>query len=126
MNLTESRLKELDNPSLAGNERVLLRCRLASDFIHAGQYETAREALGELWQGVGVRPETAGLEPPSAAEVLLQCGVLSGWLGSAQHLPGAQEKAKDLIFEALRGFQSLRQRAKVAEAQFELGMCYFW
>ncbi len=125
MTLADSRMKELDNPSLSRNERMRLRCRVASEFIHSGQFEAAREALGELWQGVGVRPEVEKLKPPTAAEVLLQCGVLSGWLGRAQHIEGAQEKAKDLIFEALRHFQSQRQGVKVSEAQYELGMCYF-
>ena len=115
----------LDNASLTRNERILLRCQVASEFIHSGQYEAAREALGELWQRVGVRPEVENLKPLTAAEVLLQCGVLSGWLGRAQHIAGAQEKAKDLIFEALRQFESQRQSAKVAEAHYELGMCYF-
>src|SRR5437588_6056533 len=125
MNLADGRLKELDNPSLTRNERALLRCRIAAEFIHAGQYETAREALGELWQGVGERPEVEGLKPLTVAEVLLQCGVLSGWLGRVQHVSGAQEKAKDLISEAFHMFQSQRQPAKVSEAQYELGMCYF-
>lgn len=125
MNLTDSCLKELDNPSLTRNERILLRCRLASEYIHTGQYEVAREALGELWQGVGKRPEVEKLKPPTAAEVLLQCGTLSGWLGGAQHISGAQEKAKDLIFEALRRFKAERQGAKVSEAKYELSMCYF-
>src|SRR5438270_4837471 len=125
MNLADNRLKELDNPSLTRNERVLLRCRLASEFIHKGQYETAREALGELWQGIGRRPEVEKLKPATAAEVLLQCGALSGWLGRIQHVSGAQEKAEDLISEALRMFESQRQSSKVAEAQYELGMCYF-
>jgi tetratricopeptide (TPR) repeat protein len=125
MNLTDSRLKELDNPSLTQNERVLLRCRLASEFTHIGQYETAREALGELWMGVGRRPEVERLKPFTAAEVLLQCGVLSGWLGNSQHISGAQEKANDLIFESLRMFKAERKHVKAAEAQYELGMCYF-
>jgi tetratricopeptide (TPR) repeat protein len=119
MNLTDSRLKELDNPELTQDERILLSCRLASDFIHVGQYETAREALGKLWPGVGRRPEVESMPPQSAAEVLLQCGVLSGWIG------GAQEKANDLIFEALRVFKAEHQTSKVSEAQYELGMCYF-
>jgi tetratricopeptide (TPR) repeat protein len=103
----------------------LLRCRLASEFTHTGQYETAREALGELWRGVGRRPEVEKLRRLTAAEVLLQCGVLSGWLGGAQHISGAQEKANDLIFEALRMFKAERKHAKEAEAKYELGMCYF-
>src|SRR5205807_1528367 len=95
------------------------------EFIHAGQYETARDALGELCQGVGRRPVVEGLKPITAAEVLLQCGALSGWLGRVQHVSDAQEQAKDLISEALRLFESQRQSSKVAEAQYELGMCYF-
>jgi tetratricopeptide (TPR) repeat protein len=110
---------------LTHNERVLLRCRLASEFIHTGQYETARESLGELWEGIGHRPEVERLKSLTAAEVLMQCGVLSGWLGGAQHTSGAQEKAKDLLFESLRIFQSHGQRAKISEAQYELSRCYF-
>ncbi len=125
MNLTDERLRELDNPSLTLNQRILLRCSLASEFIHVGQYESAREALGDLWRGVGHRGEVERLEPLIAAEVLLQCGVLSGWLGRIQHLSGIQEKAKDLISEALRMFESERRSSKVSEANYELGMCYF-
>ncbi len=125
MNLTDNRLQELENPSLTHNERILLRCRLASEFIHIGQYEVAREALGDLWQGVGRRPEIEKLKLPTAAEVLLQCGTLSGWLGGAQHISGAQEKAKDLLFEALRMFKAQDQHAKVSEAKYELSKCYF-
>ncbi len=125
MNLTDSRLKELENPALTHNERRLLRCRLASEFIHIGQYEVAREVLGDLWQGVGHRPDVEKLKPLTAAEVMLQCGVLSGWLGSIQHLSDYQEKAKDLIFEALRMFQAQGQHAKVSEAQYEISRCYF-
>lgn len=95
MTLADERLKELDNPSLTENERVLLRCAVASDVTHKGQYEAAREALGELWPGVGVRPEVKTLPPVTAAEVLLQCGTLTGWLGSARNVSGAQEQAKD-------------------------------
>lgn len=106
MTLTDARLKELDNPSLNEDERALLRCGIAADLIHKGQYEAAREVLGELWPGFGERPEVTKLSPSITAEVLLQCGVLTGWLGSAQNVQGAQEQAKDLLTEALRLFQS--------------------
>jgi tetratricopeptide (TPR) repeat protein len=103
----------------------MLRCHHAAEFIHTGQYEAAREALGELWQGVGRRPEIKGLAILTTAEVLLQCGVLTGWLGSVRQTPDAQEKAKDLLSEALRKFQSQGQYSKVSEVQYELGMCYW-
>jgi tetratricopeptide (TPR) repeat protein len=125
MSLAENQLKELDNPALTRNERVLLRCRLASEFIHLGQYASAQEALGDLWQGVGHRPDIESLKPLTAAEVLLQCGALSGWLGSLQTISGAQGKATDLIFEALRIFQAQHQHARIAEALYELSLCHF-
>jgi CheY-like chemotaxis protein/tetratricopeptide (TPR) repeat protein len=104
---------------------AVARCGVAAGFIHAGQYEAARDALGEFWQGIGQRPELKGLKPLAAAEVLLQCGSLSGWLGSVRQIPDAQERAKDLLSEALRKFRSQGQKSKVCEAQYELGMCYF-
>ena len=44
MNLADERLKQLDNPVLTADERALLRYAAASDLIHKGQYEAAREA----------------------------------------------------------------------------------
>jgi CheY-like chemotaxis protein len=96
-----------------------------SELIHKGQYEEAEQALGELWQGVGSHPDITGLSPQIAADVILQCGVLSGWLGTTRRVPGAQEQAKDLIFEALRIFENRRLRSKVSEAKYELGICYW-
>jgi tetratricopeptide (TPR) repeat protein len=125
MNLADERLKELDNPSLPEDGRVLLRCRVAADLIHRGQYETAREALGELWLGVGQRPPERNLPLAVEAEVLLQCGTLTGWLGSVRNVSGAQEQAKDMLSEAARTFRAQGMPAKVSETQYELGACYW-
>lgn len=116
---------QLDDPSLSRDRRAELRCSLASEFIHKGQYEEAQQSLGELWQGVGKRPQVEKLSPVIAAEVILQCGALSGWLGTSRPIPGAQEKAKDLIFEALRMYEGKRLQSKVSEAKYELGICYW-
>jgi tetratricopeptide (TPR) repeat protein len=125
MTLADEHLHGLDAPALTANERALLRCHAAADYIHTGQYETAAEALGELWQGVGQKPEVHGLPPATVPEVQLQCGVLTGWLGSVRNISGAQEEAKDLLSAALRKFQSQDRMSKVAEVQYELGMCYW-
>jgi tetratricopeptide (TPR) repeat protein len=125
MNLADERLRQLDNPSLNENERVSLRCQVAADLIHRGQYEGAREALGELWLGVGQRPALSTLSPAIEAEVLLQCGTLTGWLGSARNVSGAQEQAKDMLSEAERKFRAQGMLSKASEAQYELGMCYW-
>jgi tetratricopeptide (TPR) repeat protein len=98
-------------------------CGKTSELIYAGQYEAARDELGELWAGVGKRPQL-NFTPQLNAEILLQCGTLSGWLGSAKQLD-AQEKAKDLLTEALHIFQTLNLKTKVSETQYELGECYW-
>jgi tetratricopeptide (TPR) repeat protein len=122
MTLADERLKELDNPSLTTDERAMIRCRVAAELIHAGQYEGAREALGELWRRVGERPNVEGLGERTAAEVLLQAGVLSGWLGKVK---GAQEAAKDLISESAALFERLGDSNKAASARADLALCYW-
>ena len=60
----------------------------------------------------------------TAAGVLLRAGSLSGWLGSVEQMEGAQDAAKDLISESITRFRALEERAGVAAAQTELGVCY--
>jgi tetratricopeptide (TPR) repeat protein len=125
MNLADERLKELDNPSLTTSERILIRCAVASDLIHKGQYESASEAFGELWLGVGQILPLENQPPTVQAEVLLRCGTLTHWLGKAQNISGAQERAKDMLSEAMRLFHSQGMLSKVAETQYELSPCYW-
>jgi tetratricopeptide (TPR) repeat protein len=122
MNLADDRLKELDNPSLTEDERALLRCRVAADLIHRGRHGDAREALGERWHGVGERPNVEGLGDRAAAEVLLQAGIISGWLGEAE---GAQDAAKDLISESAALFEKLGEAKRAADARADLSICYW-
>ncbi|HEX7315431.1 MAG TPA: helix-turn-helix domain-containing protein [Pyrinomonadaceae bacterium] len=126
MNLADDRLKELDNPLLTEDERVMLRCQVAADLTHKGQYEAAREALGEFWLGVGQRPPVRKLPPAVDAEVLLRCGALTRLLGNVGNVAGAQEQAKDMLSESARTFRALGLSAKVSETQYELAMCYWW
>ncbi|HEX7316209.1 MAG TPA: helix-turn-helix domain-containing protein [Pyrinomonadaceae bacterium] len=60
-----------------------------------------------------------------AAEVLLQCGALTGLFGVARNVPGIQERAKDLLTDAAREFRSQGRHPKASEAQAELGACYW-
>lgn len=98
-------------------------CERASDLIYRGQYEEAKEELSELWPGLGKQP-TVNINPRLNAELLLLCGTLTGWLGSAKQID-VQEKAMNLITEALEIFQWIKNQKKVAECQYELGMCYW-
>jgi CheY-like chemotaxis protein len=125
MNISRGLLPRIVNPSLPPNERVRLRCQLAKELEDVGNYEAAREAMGDLWPSVGESPVLDGLEEATAAEVLLRAGVLTGWIGSVKQIEGAQETARNLIGESLRRFETLQNREKAAEAQMELGHCYW-
>jgi tetratricopeptide (TPR) repeat protein len=126
MNLADERLKLLDDPSLTGTESAARRTRAAAELIQTGQYETAREALGELWRGLGVRPDLEGLNDRTAAEVLLQVGALSGWIGAGSEVAGAhQEAAKDLISESVALFERAGETERAAVAKSDLALCYW-
>lgn len=125
MTLAETLLGQLNNPKLSLDERALLRCRLAEELEHRGRHEEARNALGELWQGVGQRPVLEGLAGLTAAEVLLRAGTLSGWLGSASQVADVQAGAKDLISESIALFEKTGEQNKANAALSELALCYW-
>ncbi len=54
--------------------------------------------------------------------MLLQAGVLSGWLGKVK---GAQDAAKDLISESAALFEKLGEVNRVAAARADLAICYW-
>lgn len=97
----------------------------ASPESDIGNYNAAREAMGELWPEVGGRPVLDELREATAAEVLLRVGTLTGWVGSVKQIEEAQEKAKNLITESIRRFELLPDTGKIAEAQTEIAFCYW-
>lgn len=124
MNFTKEILHQILDPKLSTNERAQLRCQLAKHLEEAGNYEAARDAMGELWQGVGKRPYLEELDQLTAGEVLLIIGTLTGSIGSTKQIQGSQESAKNLITESIAIFESLRNVKKIAEAQTEIAVCY--
>jgi tetratricopeptide (TPR) repeat protein len=109
----------------SANDRAKQQCAQAKELQEAGDFEGAREAISEFWQRIGDRPRVEGLEPMTQAEVILRAGALSGWIGSARQIPGAQEIAKDLISEASHIFEKLGLNERVAEARIDLAVCYW-
>src|SRR5215211_6922556 len=99
---------------------VIPLCELAKRLEEAGEFESAQETLRPFWEGVLHRPNTTGLPSEAKAELLLRTGTLTGWLGSAKQIPGAQEAAKDLISESASLFRSLHNSEKVAESRVDL------
>lgn len=125
MSLLPSLLLQLENPHLTHNGRAELSCEIARQLEDTGDYEDAREALSEFWQGVGERPQIGELNQSTAAELLLRAGTLTGWIGHARQLTDAQEQAKNLITESIRIFETLSYTKKILEGQTELAYCYW-
>lgn len=125
MIISSQLLHQIADSTLPKDERARLRCQLAKGLEDVGNYEAAREAMGELWSNVGERPQLDGLNQAMAAEVLLRVGVITGWIGSAKQIEGAQRLAKDLISEGIRSFAVLGDTEKIAEAQSDLAVCYW-
>ncbi|MFN2493535.1 MAG: response regulator [Pyrinomonadaceae bacterium] len=125
MNATKHLTHQLADLNLSRNQRAQLKCQLASQLEDEGDYEGAREAMGELWQRVGDRPLLDGLDEETKGAVLLRAGVLTGWIGSQKQISGAQETAKNLISESISIFEAFQENSRAAEAQIDLAYCYW-
>ncbi|HYO91610.1 MAG TPA: helix-turn-helix domain-containing protein [Pyrinomonadaceae bacterium] len=117
--------RQIDDPALSHLSRAKLRCRLTKELEERGDYEAARRSLGELWRQIGERPRLDNLDKQTAAELLMRAGSLTGWIGNARQIEGAQEIAKDLISESIAIFEELNEPEKACEAQVDLSVCYW-
>ena len=111
--------------SVDRNDDVLKRCRSAQKLEEEGNYEGARVVLGDLWQGIGERPRMDGLDEATQGEVLLHVGAISAGIGRNRQLEGAQEAAKDFVFESVRIFERLGLADQLVYAQIQLAT-YYW
>src|SRR5260370_16676153 len=108
MNLTSQLTALRDEPrGLTRVQRATHCCDLAKQLEKAGEYEAAREALGEFWPERDGSPVLDQLDEATKAQVVLRVGALSGWLGSADQAARCQETAKDLITRSLEIFDVL-------------------
>jgi len=123
MELHVATFQNLTGISAADN--IIPLCELARSWEEAGQFESACEILLPFWPGPLHRPDTLGLPNEAKAELLLRAGTLTGWLGSAKQLNGAQDVAKDLISESASIFEVLGNSEKVAESRVDLAICYW-
>src|SRR5690242_12510725 len=99
-------------------------CHKAKLLEEAGDFDAAHAEIEQVWPRIGERPVLDRLDDNARAELLLRAGALSGWLGSARQIQGAQEAAKDLISESATLFEQLHLTEKVAEARIDLAICY--
>ena len=125
MTLLASLLRTLENPDLSVVRRAELCCEATRELENKGEYEEARKVLSHFWPRIGEAPKLAGLEPDTAAELLLRAGVLTGIIGAYRQIPRSQETAKDLLMQSHSIFESRQAIKKIAEARTELGHCHW-
>lgn len=125
MKMKQQQTIQIEAPASGLSQRVAILCAQAKQLEEAGRFADARVVLHDFWQRLGDRPRLDGLDNLAQAELLLRVGTLSGWLGSAGQIPGAQEIAKDLLSESATLFAKLNLQEKVAEAHVDLGICYW-
>ena len=63
-----------------------------------------------LWKRVGEHPNTKGLHPSVAAEVLLCAGILTSLIGSRDEIKEANEWARDLLTESITYYEITSRR----------------
>ena len=114
-----------DLSHMAPNERALFRCQKALELKDKGDYTRAQEVMRPLWKGLGERPNTEGLHPSVAAEVLFCVGILTSLIGSRDEIKEANEWARDLLTESISYYESLQDVIKIAAIRAELGYCYW-
>lgn len=122
----ESMVSTRKTVASTGTEGVVFTiCQRVKELEEVAEYEAAREAMHPYWNRIGHPPNLEGLSELEGAHVLLRAGTLSGWIGSAQQIPGAQESAKDLISQATRIFDQLGLPELSAEGRVNLALCYW-
>ena len=109
----------------SANEEALLRCQTALNQKDREDYAAAQNTMRPFWRGVGANPNTDGLDPSAAADVLMCAGILTSWIGSKNQISDAQETAKDLLTRSISIFEANRDLTKVAVAQSEIAYCYW-
>jgi TolB-like protein len=105
-------------------EEVQVFCTIARDQIEAGNYEGGCQILKQWWT-VGEWPKLDGLSSYSAGDLLFTAGSLTGWVASARQLPAGQKHAQALLNGSIGIFEHLGSKARSAEAQIEVGYCYY-
>lgn len=95
------------------------------DFERCGRYEEALAEVRYLWEDTTLLPNTDDFEPQTAAEIILRCGSLIGFLGLIKQIPNAQEKSKNLLSEARSRFLDIYNIEKIAECENHLALAYW-
>jgi tetratricopeptide (TPR) repeat protein len=90
-----------------------------------GKYEEALAELRHIWEDTNGFPAVDEFPPRIAAEIVLRCGAVIGFLGHNKQLPDSQEKSKNLLTEARNRFLHIYDVEKIAECENYLALAYW-
>ncbi len=90
-----------------------------------GKYDKALAELRDIWEDTTTFPKVEEFDSRTAAEIILRCGSLIGFIGHNKQLPNAQEKSKNLLIEARQRFLDIYDVEKVAECENYLALAYW-
>jgi tetratricopeptide (TPR) repeat protein len=94
-------------------------------FERCGKYDEALTELRDIWDDTTTFPNVEEFEPRAAAEIVLRCGSIIGFLGHNKQIPKAQEKSKNLLTEARNRFLDIYDVEKIAECENYLALAYW-
>jgi len=89
-----------------------------------GRYEEALAELRHIWENTNSLPNVEGFSPREAAEIILRCGALIGFLGQIKQIPNSQEKSKNLLTEARNRFLDIYDIEKITECENYIALAY--
>ncbi len=90
-----------------------------------GKYDDAISLLDGVWLDKEAFPDVDGLGRREAAEILLRCGSIIGFLGYNIQTPNSQEQSKNLLTEAHQRFFEIYDVEKIAECENYLALAYW-
>lgn len=90
-----------------------------------GRYDEALFEIGDLWLNKDILPNTDELAPHLAAEFILRCGSIYGFLGHTKQIPNSQERSRSLLSYARSLFIEHYNTEKVAECENYLALTYW-
>jgi tetratricopeptide (TPR) repeat protein len=90
-----------------------------------GKYDEALAELKDIWNDTTTFPNIEEFEPRIAAEIILRCGSIIGFLGHNKQIPNSQEKSKNLLTEARNRFLDIYDVEKIAECENYLALAYW-
>jgi tetratricopeptide (TPR) repeat protein len=105
-------------------QAALLRKRLFY-LERCGKYDEALAELRDIWEDTASFPNVDEFEPHAAAEIILRCGSLIGFLADNKQVSNPQEISKNLLTEARNRFLEFEDTEKVAECENYLAIAYW-